>query len=645
VTDRTTRASGVLTLVWHVFPVFFATCAFALTARAQPLADRVPQDALLYVAWTGGESMGPAFADSHLKAVLDASSLRELFDESLPRLLDQAVRRAGGDKDAAESAAVFRAIGGPMWRHPSALYFGGLNLANPDAPFPKLALLCDAGKEGKPLADEAKRLLARLPDLPFPVKVDENDGLVVLAFGNVEVGANKKPVVPISARKEFKNAMAQLGKSPAAVVYVDVEGHVEQIDQVINTFAPDEAKQKWPVIRDAIGLTSLKRLALTAGFDGRDWATHAFAESPAPRTGFVKALVEAAPLSEVILKAVPRSATTVLAGHFDPGGLLGAIRETVTKIEPRTAPEFDELSERVWNTAGLDLRADILDTLGDEWAAYTDPATAGEGLLGLTLVNRLKDARKAENALARLEQLLNGAIASRQQLGPQKLSVAFRTARRGDLTIHYLSLPGAAPAWAVRDGNLYVALYPQTVAAAADHVTAKAASILDNDDFGALRKRLLPSGAAAPSAVSFADLPRTADASYGELLILSRALLGTADFYGAKTPALALPTLARLRPHLAPAGSVAWVDDAGWHARGVCPFPGSGALGAGGGVGPIAGVALPLFAARAQAKGQAVRAEERAVHVQETHRIEIGPGPAAPPQPATPKPQPQKEGQ
>src|SRR3954464_9223674 len=66
-----------------------ALVAWIPSAGAQPLADRVPADALLYVGWAGSEHLAPAYAQSHLKGLMDASSLPQLFAELGPR----AVRR------------------------------------------------------------------------------------------------------------------------------------------------------------------------------------------------------------------------------------------------------------------------------------------------------------------------------------------------------------------------------------------------------------------------------------------------------------------------------------------------------------------------------------------------------------------------
>jgi hypothetical protein len=74
------------------------------SAKAQPLADRVPGDALIYIGWSGSDSMGPGYAGSHLEAVLKDSKLSELVNEALPRLFKQIAAKEPG---AAEPLAMF----------------------------------------------------------------------------------------------------------------------------------------------------------------------------------------------------------------------------------------------------------------------------------------------------------------------------------------------------------------------------------------------------------------------------------------------------------------------------------------------------------------------------------------------------------
>jgi prepilin-type processing-associated H-X9-DG protein len=548
--------------------------AGSIAASAQTLADRVPADAVAYVGWRGTEALGPGYDASHLKGVIDASAFPQLLAESMPRLL----KRIGeDDDDAAAITDLLIAVGGPVWRHPSALYVGGVDTANADAPMPKLGLICEAGAESGALAEQLRKVVAKIDQPPFPIRVEEQGGLVVLAVGKVDLSAKAKPAAALSARREFVDAMAKVGKEPVIAVYVDVETSVAQLKNVIARSAPPEVMQHFTAASDAFGLPGLKRLAWTGGFDGKEWSNRAFVNAPAPRTGLVKFFIEAPPLSEKTLKAIPATATMAAAGHFDFGGLLGTIREMVKKVDANASNEFEAGLDQVKQAIGMDLQADILDTLGGEWAMYSDPAVGGSGILGLTLVNQLNDAAKAERALAQLEQLVNGMI--KEETGGGPVTVAFNTTRQGDLTIHYLAIPVIAPSWAIKDGNLYVGLYPQVVSGAVEHAAGNAKSILDNPDYAALRKRL---AAGEVTAVGFTDLPKLTAEGYQEILMIARAYLGAADLFGAKTPAMALPPLAKLMPHVTPAASVAWSDAEGWHLDELSPFPGSNVLAAGG---------------------------------------------------------------
>jgi prepilin-type processing-associated H-X9-DG protein len=161
------------------------------------------------------------------------------------------------------------------------------------------------------------------------------------------------------------------------------------------------------------------------------------------------------------------------------------------------------------------------------------------------------------------------------------MRVTLRETKVGDVMVHFVSSPVFTPSWAVHGGNLYVGMYPQVVATAARNAGRGGKSLLDNPDFVALRQRLLAGagGGAKASAIQFLDLPKTAPSSYQTwLMISSFARMG--DMAGIESPAILFPPMDVLMQHLSPAGSVSWSDDAGWHLRGVSPFPGSTILAA-----------------------------------------------------------------
>jgi len=204
--------------------------------------------------------------------------------------------------------------------------------------------------------------------------------------------------------------------------------------------------------------------------------------------------------------------------------------------------------------------------------------TAGQGILGYAVVNRGKDAPKLEASLTKLEDVINSLVKS--AMGPNAPTIAVERTKIPGTTLHHLAVPLVSPSWAIKDGNLYLGLYPQVVEAAVEQGGAGHKSILDNEDFQAVRKRL---GGEAASGIGFANLPKTAPEGYQQVLMIARLYLGGADLFGAQTPALAIPPLRMIMPELSPSGDVAWTDAAGWHYKGVSPFPGSDMLTPGGG--------------------------------------------------------------
>src|SRR5688572_21150335 len=130
----------------------------SLPAAAQPLADRVPADAMVYVGWAGADSMGPGFEASHLKALLDSAEVGRWVNEVVPQLL----QRAGQEQAMPVDMASVSGMLAPMWRHPTALYIGPVDMTNPDQPVPRFALICDAGEEAGALQQKLEELVQQM---------------------------------------------------------------------------------------------------------------------------------------------------------------------------------------------------------------------------------------------------------------------------------------------------------------------------------------------------------------------------------------------------------------------------------------------------------------------------------------------------
>jgi prepilin-type processing-associated H-X9-DG protein len=403
-----------------------------------------------------------------------------------------------------------------------------------------------------------------------PLAVANYGSLVVVSTFPFE----EKPKAALGARAEFTAAMAQVNKNPTAAAYVDNAALLKLVDDLINASGNLEAMTNWPKARAAMGLDGLRRAAYSCGFDGKDWETQLFLDAPAPRAGLLS-LLDTKPISDEILRAVPKSATLVGAGGFDVAKLVAELRASAVKVDPNAGQVFDQGLSAGSMMLGANIQKDLLEPLGEHWACYCAPSAGGNSLAGLVVVNRLDDPATAERALGQLEILTNNMIAGqfRKKSDPK---IAFVKTKAGDVTIHYLAVPFVSPAWAVNNGNLYVGLYPQIVAAAITQGAKGETSILDNDAFKTYRQRL---GGAEATGLQFLDLPTLAPEGYSNLLALSRMALGFADMYGVPAPAMAVPALSDLMPHVAPVAAVSRVDDAGFHFRHVTPFPGAEILG------------------------------------------------------------------
>jgi prepilin-type processing-associated H-X9-DG protein len=535
-------------------------------AHGQPLADRVPADAILYVGTLGYGTKGPGYEGSHLQAVLDAAQFQQLVDETIPALLRKIAEK---DRRAAEGFAIAKPILLPLLKYPSAVWVGTPDLAAGQEPKPRAGLLSQAGPDADAMLQHLNDLLKNAPPQVVDlVKVSKAGDAVAVTIGYAPGRAPAAPGAGLSASASFKAILPHAVPNASFFVYADVAQLVATVDKGMEAYGEPEVKSLWGKAKTGIGFGSVKHFVWSSGFDGKEWLDHVFLHAPEPRQGLV-ALADPAPLSDAALKSIPVTATRAGATKFDVSKAIAGIRKAINDVEPQATEQIDKAFAQASKAIGMDVQKDLLDAVGDEWVYYTDPMTGGRGLGGLVLVNRLRDAKKAEAAFGKLEKLVNDELA--KNIKEKDVAVRFLTTQAGGTTVHYLGTPLLSPAWAVKDGYLVVGLYPQIVAGAADHLAAGGKSILDNPAYQAVRKRL---GVTTASAVAFADLAQTLPDAYATWVAVSR-LSGFADVFGIPAPAMLLPPLPKLLPHMTPAGQVTWTDKDGIHMKAISPFPGA----------------------------------------------------------------------
>jgi hypothetical protein len=601
----------------------FALC-LALPSFAQPLIDQVPEEAALYVGWRGATDMGPDYDGSHMQGVIEQTGLLK----ALPQLFEAA--QAFGQEMEGEEVGELVGMGGTLW---SAMWANGgaMYMLPPQQngpPIPRFAVMWNKGEDEQQLRAALSKLVEMAnqngpPDQPMAFMGNAGDAV----FISVGFDASQAPAQSLKATARYGTAARQVDADGALVVYVDaqewikqVDGFVQQQKQQAEQFdqPADPFTELWPTLRDASGLSGVNRLMLSAGITDKNWHTKLFLDAPAPRTG-VLSLVDNKPIKATQLAHVPKSATYLQVFSIDPARVLEVTRDIMAVAEPNAAEQMDKGLKEISEELGVNLEADIINGLGPVWSVYIDPMIAGNGFASMVMVNELRDPKSVEQALAKLTEKANAAMAEELDDGPIK--VRLLTQEIKGTKIGYLGVPYVAPAWMIHDGRLYVSLFPQGLEMALEHSGKAGDSILANEAFLKTTDKF---GDKPYTGLSFTDLPETAADGYGINLMIVQTLAGFGEMMSGKPSSMRMPPIGKVMPYIEPAGAVTWVADDGLHMHSVEPFPGSALLGPAKGLestmavsGPLAiGVMLPaLGAARDAAQDAQAMANARQVAV------------------------------
>ncbi len=548
-------------------------------AGAEDLADRVPADAVAFARWAGSDAAGPAYNSSHLKAFLDALKLREFVVEHYqPRV---AARAAASTQDAADQATwqeVLRAVG----HAPTAIYVGPFEFPANGQPAPRVAVFskvgaAEAGKLAPQLQTEMDR--EKTPNEPAQGAVAAGDYLLVYV-GDANISERLTGAAPaenLAAVAGYQKAMVQLGAGAAdapAVVYVDAGAAVKTLSAAVDKSQNVQAQRIYGPLVEGLGLSNMNQCAWAGRFDGANWRSDFFLGMGEERNGML-AFLDFPAIADETLKLIPKSATTAGVVRFDGVKLLEQIAAAADAATANGGQRIDQAMNQIWTFTGFDFKAVMFPGLGDEFVYYGMPAAAGAAgaapagaagnlIGGLTILNRLRDAKKAESAMEGAESFVNAAIQQRDPNSKAQFQAQALPAPWQDVTAHVMTLPKFAPSWAIRGGILYFSMSVQALEDSLEMADGKKASILENPQFAELRKRL---GGRPFFSFGFEDLPASAAETYG---LVERAIGQAPAGAGAK---FALPPLEQNTPTLGPAMQISWSDGAGYHMQGAGPFP------------------------------------------------------------------------
>jgi hypothetical protein len=158
---------------------------------------------------------------------------------------------------------------------------------------------------------------------------------------------------------------------------------------------------------------------------------------------------------------LPRDVINWSMSNFDAKVLYDEGRQLTERImkivAPDQVPKLEELLKKLDTDLGIDLRKDLLGSLGEQVATYTSPS---EGLLslGMTVLIKVKDAKKLDEAM---RQAIKGAA----KLAGADVSIKKRTYHGVVLHEVHVRQQGFfyIPTYTIHDDWLAIAYFPQPV--------------------------------------------------------------------------------------------------------------------------------------------------------------------------------------
>jgi prepilin-type processing-associated H-X9-DG protein len=555
-----------------------AVVLFASTAFAQPLIERVPDDAFVYVGWAGTEALGPAYHNSKLRKFLNATAFEQLMADTLPALMHKLNEE---EPDKGPQIKHGETITRIVLRRPFAMYVGGMRAVDrkPDSddPVPHLGFLVQAGPDKDALVTAVTALLKEAPQEQSKPRLIVDGDLVAVVLGYDEKAAPLAvPGKGVALSAAFTAAKRHFIANPAVTLYVDAEQAIARVGEMVQADGDEDAAAGWGRFMEASGLKGFRRMIISAGFTQDQWQSQTFLDAPAPRKGIVK-LLEPQALDVGLLSRMPADATSAGIVNFDFAQLLATVREIATAVNPEAGKKVQQGLGAAGMAVGRRIEDEIFAPLGKQWGLFTSPGQGAQNIMGLIAVNKLDDEKLAKAAWGDLYFALSNTLPNMmRRQGVQVTPAADEKAIPGATVYSFrVSAWPAIPCFTFHNGYMYLGADPA--------VLVTAATATDSPKFtGNARVVELLKQIEAPEKLTgfrYADLAATGDDVGEQLEGLWPMLVQQAKAEGIPLPDRLLPPSKDLAGLLGPALSVSWVDEKGFYSRDRSPFPGSSSFG------------------------------------------------------------------
>jgi hypothetical protein len=448
------------------------------------LSAIAPEDCLWYAATSGVGEADPQSANQTEQLFAEPAVQR--FFAELEKQIVAAVRAGAGDApDGKVIVAKGTAVLKILMARPSAAYVEDVTVGSDKKVSVEAAFVLSAGPARAELEDAIKSLasLAEVkglkttaesaagvewqriqtpPQVPA-VRYGWKGDYLIIAVGDMtparllERMGGEAPPWLTQIRSEHPIPREK------SIGYLNVAGILERIQPVVAAEDPNA----WPTI-ERLGLTQISSLHVVSGFDETGCVNLGHLVTDGDRPGILGFLPHE-PLEAEDLQVVPKDALLALACRLDPSETLEHALTLASQFEPQARAGFEQGLAQVQAQLGVNVRDDIVKSLGNGWVVYLPGGDLMSSWLNTAGAVGVKDAARLRPAVARLIEI------ARMQMA-QTGDAAINESTVGGHQIYTLQIMGApvpiTPSLCITDKRMIVGLSSQAVQAAIDRQPA-----------------------------------------------------------------------------------------------------------------------------------------------------------------------------
>jgi hypothetical protein len=570
-----------------------------------------PPECLWYMSYSGQGTADPASANETEKLFAEPE-VQRFADEVQTQVL-RAIRRAGGPgREQRVLAEQLPKLAKALLSRPFAAYLEDFKPME-DTRSAEAAFVLNAGDQKQEVQDAIEELLKLIPEngpkfstetaagvewrkAPTPppaptVRFGWKDNYFIIAVGDktpeklMQRFGGSAPEWLTALRKEHPI------ERELSLAYINVDGILERMKPVIE--AKDVDHKVWPTI-EKLGLTSIHAVHAISGFDATGCASSLHVVTDGKRSGLLE-LLPYKPLEAANLRPIPKDALIAFAANCNAGETWDNVEKLVGQLDPHGKEKMERGLWEVESKLGVNVRDDVLGSLGDTWLIYLPSGDLMSSWLNAAAAVQVKDADKLQESIGKL---VNKA---RVEMARDPRAPEIKETMVNGLRMYTLYPPGpapVAPSWCVGKDWLVVSMSPQTTRTVLERKNEE--SLAEAPGVAAALK-----AQGGVSSIAYQDTPALVRSLYPWLRIGLQMAAGELRKQGVEIDTTVLPSDDVILKHLRPAISTMRHADDGFHFESHSSLPGGGNLAA---AAPI-GVAL-LLPAVAKAREAARTAQE-----------------------------------